>query len=263
MAPHPFAEEQVAFPMARHRPVRGLGRPLADVEGPSELTLTVERSSGPAAGGWRGRCAGSGSVPCAAHLGPARTATGRSSRATRASPGPRGTPRAAIRRSAGVTTAARVCPRPPLEAAHRSPTSTASGDEPGPGHRHRHGRPDTGAGRRCPSPREPPSKALAPVGPRSSAATRRPPGHERSPHAQPATTATENAAEDAPAVDATSPARPTPPPCSAPPPSRSADPAAPSPPTLRSARAPHPTTASRQPQQPPTSTKPIIDVVLR
>ena len=38
---HPLAEEQVAFPVAGHRPVVGLGGPFADVERAAELALAV------------------------------------------------------------------------------------------------------------------------------------------------------------------------------------------------------------------------------
>ena len=50
----------------------------------------AERPSG---GAWPARCAGAGSAPCAGRRGPARTATGRSSRATPASCPGRGTRR--------------------------------------------------------------------------------------------------------------------------------------------------------------------------
>ena len=41
IALHPFAHEQVAFPMAGHRPVVGFGGPFANVERAAQLTLPV------------------------------------------------------------------------------------------------------------------------------------------------------------------------------------------------------------------------------
>ena len=38
---HPFAHEEIAFPMAGHRPVFGVGGPFPNVERPSQLPLTV------------------------------------------------------------------------------------------------------------------------------------------------------------------------------------------------------------------------------
>ena len=76
---------------------------------------------GPGGGAGPGRCAGSGPAPGAARLGLARRATCRSSRATPASPGRRGTRARSRRRSAAATTAA---------PGRRSPADTTAGWTP-------------------------------------------------------------------------------------------------------------------------------------
>jgi hypothetical protein len=38
---HPLPEDQIAFPVAGHGPIVGLGGPFADVDGPAKLALVV------------------------------------------------------------------------------------------------------------------------------------------------------------------------------------------------------------------------------
>ena len=95
--------------------------------------------------------------------GPARTATGRSSRATRASPGHRDSPPSANPRSAAATSAAPACSRPTLRSrGHRASLAGlagAPGERPA-GQRHK---PGTGLPRHWPPPPGTPSTGHAPA----------------------------------------------------------------------------------------------------
>ena len=86
-------------------------------------------TGGLSAGGSCARNADSESVPCVTRRGTARTTTGRSSRATRASPDRRGTLPPANPRSVAVTNAARASPRRLPATGDTPPTSRPSGDE--------------------------------------------------------------------------------------------------------------------------------------
>jgi hypothetical protein len=104
------AEHQAAFPVPGRWPRRAARRcRRCPAAGPGRCAPTAR-----AAGAGPARCAGSGPAPCAAPPWPARTATGRSSRATRASADQRDSPPSAGPRSAPATTAAPACSRATL-----------------------------------------------------------------------------------------------------------------------------------------------------
>ena len=75
------ADDQVAFPVAGHRPVVGLGGPFGDVDHPDDLRARLRRC-GPAGVAGHARYAGTRPAPCAAHPWPARRSLDRSPRAT-------------------------------------------------------------------------------------------------------------------------------------------------------------------------------------
>ena len=88
-------------------------------------------STAAAACGGAGPCAGSGPAHGAARPGPARTATGRSSRGSPASPGRRGTPSASAGRSPRATTTPAATRRPGPPAGRRRAWGSSAG-VPGP-----------------------------------------------------------------------------------------------------------------------------------
>ena len=115
-------DDQVAFPVPGHRPVLDLGGPLADVDHVRDPAPAARRrarrglrSARPVRRHWSARGA--------ARRGPARTATGRSSRATPASPDRRGSPRRSRRAiCSGLWFAFnRVCHLSPQRQAGRQP----------------------------------------------------------------------------------------------------------------------------------------------
>jgi hypothetical protein len=109
----PLAQQQVAPPVARHRPVLGLRRPLADQHDVAELTAALRQALAPRVAHRPPSPQAAPGANGAARHGLARTATGRSSRATPAPPDPRETPVAAIPRPAAATSATPARPPPP------------------------------------------------------------------------------------------------------------------------------------------------------
>ena len=105
--------------------------PLEPIRSPLRLSLREreEISRGLAAGESCAWNAESESVPYVTLRAPARTTTDRSSRATRASPGRRGTRPPANPRSVAVTTAPRASTRPLLATGDTPPTSRPSDAE--------------------------------------------------------------------------------------------------------------------------------------
>ena len=91
----PAPDDQVAFPVPGHRPVRGLGGPLADHHHARDPAAPLARLA-PRACAAPARSAGTPPAPGAAPRGPARRSPGRSSRATPASPACSGNSRRSI-----------------------------------------------------------------------------------------------------------------------------------------------------------------------
>ena len=98
-----LAEDQVALPVPGHRSVLGFGRPLRRCAACSVVHPGRRAAALLWGGGSPGRCADTGSAPCAAHHGTARRGCGRCSRATPASPDASGRSASASRRSAAAT----------------------------------------------------------------------------------------------------------------------------------------------------------------
>jgi hypothetical protein len=158
-----------------HRPVAGLGGPLGDVDGAPQLALAVHHrqparpAPGPAAAQVPGQ------LLAQRPPGPGQTATGRSSHATRASPGHRDSSPSANPRSAPATSAAPACSRRPCAAADTGTARRARDGAPGEapaGQRHT---PGTGLLRHWPPPPGTPSRGHAPARWRSPATTGPPP----------------------------------------------------------------------------------------
>ena len=113
---------------------------------------------------------------------------------TPASPGDRDRSASASRRSAAATNAAAACLPRSHPAPRWWPTCTASAGQLGPRPPGPRPLPDRRAVRRCPRSHGSPSRVSDPTMLRCRAATSRPPGHERSPHAQPDSAAQPGAA---------------------------------------------------------------------
>ena len=159
--PAVLADDEVAFPVAGHGPVVGLGGPFADHDHVGDAG-PVFSSRPRGAGAWPGRCAGSGPAPGAARRGPARTGTGRSSRGSPTSSDRRGTRSASGRRSPAATTTprARRSPGPP---AGDRPAWAASADGPAPGPADGPATPDSRPGHRWRRPLGSPSRSPDPA----------------------------------------------------------------------------------------------------
>ena len=112
-----FAQDEVAFPVAGHGTVGCLGGSFGEHDHAGDPATSVDGCR--ASCGRSGPSAGSGPAHGGARRGLGRTATGRSSRGSPASPGRRGSPTVSVARSRRVTT---TC---------RSRRSTSSRSRPG------------------------------------------------------------------------------------------------------------------------------------
>ena len=173
------AHDQVAFPMAGHRPVLGLRRPFADQHDPRDPVCRPRR--GRAAVAARDPSADAASAPGAARRGPARTTTGRSFRATPASPRSCGnscrkprSPAAATSAPASIRSTATPTPDQPPACAASVAAPAATPPAP-PATR------DNRAGHHCAPPRGSPSTPTGQAAPRSAATTRPPAPHAHLP----------------------------------------------------------------------------------